>query len=85
MTLGPPKISIAGLDKLAATLASLGATRSGGAKSRPSRKKEKDDAKQATSKSHQLVLQLERQDLQVPAVKTSKGWWKRWRIFCWKL
>ncbi|MCC2611065.1 hypothetical protein [Neorhizobium petrolearium] len=51
MTLGPPEISIAGLDELAVTLASFGATRSRGAKSRPSRKKEKDDAKQATSKS----------------------------------
>lgn len=51
MALGLPEISIAGLNELAAALASFDATRSRGAKSRPSRKKEKDDAKQATSKS----------------------------------
>ncbi|WP_322886800.1 hypothetical protein U8C31_27345 (plasmid) [Sinorhizobium medicae] len=50
MALGLPEISIAGLNELAAALASFDATRSRGAKSRPSRKKEKDDAKQATSK-----------------------------------
>ncbi|MGH0348277.1 IS66 family insertion sequence element accessory protein TnpB [Sinorhizobium meliloti] len=51
MRLGPPEISIAGLNELAAALASFGATRARGARSRPSRKKEKGDAKQATSKS----------------------------------
>jgi len=51
MSLGLPEISIAGLNELAAALASFGATRKGGARSRPSRKKEKGDAKQATSKS----------------------------------
>ncbi|MDX0698408.1 hypothetical protein GOD53_31105 [Sinorhizobium medicae] len=51
MRLGPPEISIAGLNELASALASFGATRARGARSRPSRKKEKGDAKQATSKS----------------------------------
>ncbi|WP_223844052.1 MULTISPECIES: hypothetical protein [Rhizobium] len=51
MALGLPEISIAGLNELAAALASFGATRKGGARSRPSKKKEKGDAKQATSKS----------------------------------
>ncbi|MBB2755668.1 UNVERIFIED_ORG: hypothetical protein GGI57_006415 [Rhizobium aethiopicum] len=51
MALGLPEISIAGLNELAAALASFGATHAIGAKYRPSRKKEKDDAKQATSKS----------------------------------
>ncbi|MBY5413373.1 hypothetical protein HFO98_34160 [Rhizobium leguminosarum] len=41
----------AGLNELSAALTSFDATRSRGARSRPSRKKEKDDGKQATSKS----------------------------------
>jgi hypothetical protein len=51
MRLGSPEISIDGLNELAAALASFGATQAGGASSCPSRKKEKGDAKQATSKS----------------------------------
>jgi len=51
MRLGSPEISIDGLNELAAVLASIGATQARGASSRPSRKKEKGDAKQATSKS----------------------------------
>ncbi|MGY5795161.1 hypothetical protein ACXHXM_33945 len=59
-------ISIADLNELAATLASFEATRLGGAKSRPSRKKEKDDAKQA----HSAVGAPKSS---VPAVKNVKG------------
>ncbi|CCM79673.1 conserved hypothetical protein [Rhizobium mesoamericanum STM3625] len=56
MRLGPPEISIYGLNELAAALASFGATRARGARSHPSRKKEKDDAKQAKSKSRPIRL-----------------------------
>ncbi|MBP2449613.1 hypothetical protein JOH51_007121 [Rhizobium leguminosarum] len=57
MRLGPPEISIDGLNELAAALASFGATHKRGATSRPSRKKEKGDAKQATSKSRPARLE----------------------------
>lgn len=72
MAIGLPEISIAGLNELAAGLASFDATRSRGAKSRPSRKKEKDDAKQATSKSRPARLTAGAPNLQVP-VTNVKG------------
>ena len=51
MTLGPPEISIEGLNELATVLASLGKTQPRGARSRPSKKKEKDGAEKTISKS----------------------------------
>ena len=49
MALGLPEISIDGLNELTVVLASFGATHKQGARSHPSRKKEKGDAKQAVS------------------------------------
>ena len=46
MKLGSPEISITALGELAAVLAALGETRKRGARSRPLRKKEKDDAQE---------------------------------------
>ena len=51
MTLGPPEISIDGLNELGAVLASLGANRKRGAQSRPSSKKERDSAEKPISQS----------------------------------
>jgi hypothetical protein len=51
MTLGPPEISIEGLNELAAVLASFGKTQKRGAHSRPSNKKEKGGAEKPVSKS----------------------------------
>ncbi|KAB2954736.1 MAG: hypothetical protein F9K19_14735 [Rhizobiaceae bacterium] len=51
MTLGPPEISIEGLNELAAVLSSLGANRKRGAQSRPPRKKERDSTEKPISQS----------------------------------
>ena len=51
MKLGPPEISIAGLNELAAVLASPGETQKPGACSSSSKTKEKDRAKKQISKS----------------------------------
>ena len=51
MTLGPPEISIEGLNELASVLALFGANRKRGAQSRPSRKKEMDRAEKPAPQS----------------------------------
>jgi hypothetical protein len=49
MTLGPPEISIEGLNELAGVLASYGANRKGGAQSHPSKRKEVDRAEKSVA------------------------------------
>jgi hypothetical protein len=51
MALGPPQISIGGLNKLAAVLASFGANRKPAARCRSSKTKEDSSAEKAVSKS----------------------------------
>src|SRR4029077_10207480 len=51
MALGAPEISINGLNELAAALRSFGENRTAGARSHPSKMKEKDSAKQSASQS----------------------------------
>ena len=51
MALGPPEISIEGLNELAGVLASFGANRKRGARSRSSKTKENGSAEKAASKS----------------------------------
>src|SRR6516225_5494211 len=51
MALGPPEVSIEGLNELAGVLAALGTNRKRSAQSRPSNKKEKGGAERPESKS----------------------------------
>lgn len=51
MMLGPPEISVDGLNELSAVLMSLGANRKRGAQSHPPRKKERDSAEKPLSQS----------------------------------
>ena len=85
MTLGPPEISIEGLNELAGVLALLGANRKRGAQSRPSKKKERDGAEKPTprverSSSSSWSVEV----LKQPWSEARRDWSRPWPIFCWQ-
>ncbi len=85
MALGPPQVSIDGLNELAVVLKLLGAKRVSGARSRPSMKREKGRAEKSQYREPmQLGLDRGRRIPQNPLGANPTGLIRRSPICCWK-
>jgi hypothetical protein len=73
MALGPPEVSIEGLNELAGVLTALGTNRKRSAQSRPSNKKEKGGAKKPVSKSQAARPRAGTQKLSSPCGAEYEG------------
>ena len=73
MALGPPEVSIEGLNELAGVLTALGTNRKRSAQSRPSNKKEKGVRRSQYQNRRQPVLELEPKNYPALVERNTKG------------